>query len=177
MSHKLFLSNVRMSPTCTNEGGHTHKRVMCTHQWGRYRVGPHSARDSYMCHTYERVTNESCRACESCRTYELVWRTRTMYATHINESCAHTSESGIALVSVAHRIRALRQVFATHVFGRLLVCWMSHGTHINESCHTCECVMAHMRMSRGTYMNESWHTCEWVMAQSPKGHGTYVNQS
>jgi len=34
----------------------------------------------------------------------------------------------------------------------------------NESCHTCEWVMAHMRMSHCTHAHESWHTCEWVMA-------------
>ena len=32
--------------------------------------------------------------------------------------------------------------------------WMSHGTHVNESWHTCEWVMAHMWMSRGTHVTE-----------------------
>jgi len=35
--------------------------------------------------------------------------------------------------------------------------WMSHGTHLNESWHTCEWVMAHIWMSHGTHVNESWH--------------------
>jgi len=42
---------------------------------------------------------------------------------------------------------------------------MSHGTHVNESWHTYEWVMAHIWMSHGTHMNESCHTYEWVMAQ------------
>jgi len=40
---------------------------------------------------------------------------------------------------------------------------MSHGTHMNESWHTYEWVMAHIWMSHGTHMNESCHTYEWVM--------------
>ena len=32
---------------------------------------------------------------------------------------------------------------------------MSHVTHANESCHTCEWVMSHMRMSHVTHLDES----------------------
>jgi len=35
---------------------------------------------------------------------------------------------------------------------------MSHGTHMNESWHTYEWVMAHIWMSHGIHMNESWHS-------------------
>jgi len=42
---------------------------------------------------------------------------------------------------------------------------MSHVTHVNESCHTCEWVMSHMWMSDVTHVNESCHTCEWVMSR------------
>jgi len=41
--------------------------------------------------------------------------------------------------------------------------WMSHVTHMNESCHTYEWVMSHIRMSHVTHMNESCHAYEWVM--------------
>ena len=41
---------------------------------------------------------------------------------------------------------------------------MSHVTHVDESCHTCEWVMSHMWMSHVTHDNESCHTCEWVMS-------------
>jgi len=42
--------------------------------------------------------------------------------------------------------------------------WMSHVTHMNESCHTYEWVMSHIWMSLVTHMNESCHTYEWVMS-------------
>ena len=42
--------------------------------------------------------------------------------------------------------------------------WMRHGTHVNKSWRKSEWVMAHMWMSHGTHVNASWHTCEYVMA-------------
>jgi len=49
--------------------------------------------------------------------------------------------------------------------------WMSHVTHVNDSCHTCECVMSHMWMRHVTHVNESCHTCERVH------HVTQINES
>ena len=64
--------------------------------------------------------------------------------------------------------------------------WMSHVTHMNESCHTYEWVMSrrhaiHLRhlvlrldtrwrMSHVTHMNESCHTYEWVMSRRHAMH-------
>ena len=52
--------------------------------------------------------------------------------------------------------------------------WMNHGTHVNESWHTCTTttkpiasnisVMSHMWMRHVTHINESCHTYEWVMS-------------
>ena len=42
--------------------------------------------------------------------------------------------------------------------------WMSHVTHMSESCRTYEWVMSHIWMSHVTHMNESCHTYEWVMS-------------
>jgi len=42
--------------------------------------------------------------------------------------------------------------------------WMRHVTHMNESCHTYECVMSHIWMRHVTHMNESCHTYEWFMS-------------
>jgi len=50
-------------------------------------------------------------------------------------------------------------------------------THMNESCHTYEWVMAHIWMSHGTHMNESLHTHEWVMAHIWMSHVTHMNES
>ena len=44
--------------------------------------------------------------------------------------------------------------------------WMSHVTHVIESCHTNEWVMLRIWRSMMTYTNESYDTyesCEWVM--------------
>ena len=69
--------------------------------------------------------------------------------------------------------------------------WMSHGAHMNESCD----VQVVLWMRRVTHMNESWHKHEWVMAHiwmSPvtyklcyecvvshiwMSHGTSMNES
>ena len=55
--------------------------------------------------------------------------------------------------------------------------WMSHVTHMNESCHTYEWVMSHIWMSHVTHMNESRHTYEWVMSHIWMSHVTYMNES
>ena len=47
--------------------------------------------------------------------------------------------------------------------------WMSHVTHMNESCHTHEWVVSHTWMSRATHMNESCHTHEYVMSETGMG--------
>ena len=56
--------------------------------------------------------------------------------------------------------------------------WMSHVTHMNESCHTYEWVMSHIWMSHTTHMNASTsHTYEWVMFHIWMSHVTHMNES
>jgi len=55
--------------------------------------------------------------------------------------------------------------------------WMSHVTHMNESCHTYEWVMSHIQMSYVTHMNESCHTYRWVMSHIWMSHVTHMNES
>ena len=55
--------------------------------------------------------------------------------------------------------------------------WMSHVTHMIESCHTYEWVMSHIWMSHVTHMNESCHTYEWVMSHTWFRHVTHMNES
>ena len=43
--------------------------------------------------------------------------------------------------------------------------WMSHVTHMNQSCRTYEWVMSHTKMSCATHMNASCRTYEWVTFQ------------
>ena len=54
---------------------------------------------------------------------------------------------------------------------------MRHVTHINESCHTCECVMSHIRMCHVTHMNASCHTYICVMSHVYVRHVTHMNES
>jgi len=64
------------------------------------------------------------------------------------------------------------------VFGRhMALIWMSHGTHVNESWHTYEWVMAHIWTSHGAHMNVSWRTYQRVMAHIWMWHGTRMNES
>jgi len=87
----------------------------------------------------------------------------------------------------------------THMYEWVLQHILSPGTHVNESWHTCERVMAHMWTSHGTHVNETWHTflseswcnlwtCHpihmnmswhrylWVMAHMWMSHGTHMNK-
>jgi len=43
--------------------------------------------------------------------------------------------------------------------------WISHGTHMNESWHTYECVMAHKWMSTGTHLNEYYRVSKWAKSR------------
>ena len=52
--------------------------------------------------------------------------------------------------------------------------WISHATHMNESCHTYEWDMSHIRMSHVTHMNQPWHTYEWVMSHVWMSHVLHV---
>jgi len=62
--------------------------------------------------------------------------------------------------------------------------WMSHVTHVDESCHTSEWVMSHIHewvmwhiwMSHVSRMNESCNTYEWVMSHIWMSHVTHMNE-
>jgi len=51
---------------------------------------------------------------------------------------------------------------------------MSHVSHVNESCLTCEWVMSHMWMSHVSHVNESCLMCEWVMRHMWKSPVVYA---
>jgi len=75
--------------------------------------------------------------------------------------------------------------------------WMSHVTHMNESCHAYEWVMSRIWMGHITYINESrtrcvsWYrvpfvwnstrtcyvTCQYVMSRMTMSHVTHTNGS
>ena len=52
-----------------------------------------------------------------------------------------------------------------------------HVTHMNESCHTHECVMSHTWMRHVTHMHESCHTHDCLMSRICTRHVTHMNAS
>ena len=54
---------------------------------------------------------------------------------------------------------------------------MSHVTHTNESCHTCEYVMSHTYQVSYWFVDESCHTSEWVMSHIWMSHVTHLNEA
>jgi len=55
--------------------------------------------------------------------------------------------------------------------------WMSHVTHMDESCHTHGWVMSHIWMSHVTHTDESCHTHGWVMSHIWMSHVTHMDES
>jgi len=60
--------------------------------------------------------------------------------------------------------------------------WISHVTHVDESCHayewvmsTYEWVISHVWMSHFTSVNELCHTFVWVMSHIRISHVTHLN--
>jgi len=58
----------------------------------------------------------------------------------------------------------------------MLHVWMSHVTHMNDSCHTYEWIMTNIWMRHVSNLNESCHTYEWVMSHIWMSHGTHMNE-
>jgi len=54
---------------------------------------------------------------------------------------------------------------------------MSHGTHMNGSCHTWMSHTAHMTESCNTRTTESCHTYIWVMSHMWLNHATHMTES
>jgi len=120
----------------------------------------------------------------------------------VNESF-HTWKSHVTYESVIHRC----DMTPSHVQHdscrtRTNHRWMSHVTHMNESCHTYQWVVSHIWMSRVTMINESCHIQkshvihinesrpmshthrwpprahnEWVMSHTWTSHVTHMNES
>ena len=55
--------------------------------------------------------------------------------------------------------------------------WMSHVTHVDETCHTYGWVMSHMWMSYVTLMDESCHIYGWVVSHIWMSHVTHIDES
>jgi len=53
----------------------------------------------------------------------------------------------------------------------------SHVTPTSKSCHTHQWVISHIQMSHVTHTNESCHTYKWVMSHIQMSHVTHINKS
>jgi len=116
-----------------------------------------------------------------CLTHSWVWRDAFMCDTW----CSHVWDMThsyvwwlVNLCATARRKWLFLDFFLTFLTFFLFLCamtrlrvnwvmshiWMSHVTHMNDSCHTYERVMSHIWTSHVTHMNESCHTYEWVMS-------------
>ena len=110
---------------------------------------------------------------------------------HMNESClthawvmsqvcmSHdyvTDEWVTKKLCVCHR---WVWVMSVCVISRALhvIVWMSHVSHMNESCLTYEWVMSHIWMSHVSHMNESCLTYWWVMSHMWMSHVSHRNES
>jgi len=93
-------------------------------------------------------------------THSCVW-CKTRSRMHQSEcDTSHTYgwvTAHIRMSHVTHDEVSYEQLYAPKV----LHLWVSHVTHMNESCHTYEWAKSHIRMSHVTHMNESGHTYEW----------------
>jgi len=81
--------------------------------------------------------------------------------------------------NIIWRDSVMSHIWMSHVTHMSESChtWMSHVTHMNHSCHTYEWVMSHIRMSHVTHMSESCHTCEWVISHMWMSHVMHMNES
>jgi len=143
--------------THMNESWYTCKWVMA-HIWMSHGTRNYTARLEVV-------------PCQTGHTYQ--WVTAHMYEwvmdKHMNESWRKKHVYYTGLGKVVHCL-------SYHM-------WMSYGTRVNESWHTCEWVMtqstcAQCRSSRSgalsviSHVDELWRTCKWVMAHIWMSHGT-----
>ena len=117
-----------------------------------------------VCHTCATHMNESRHTYEWVTWYEWVMSHIWMsHVTQMNKSGLTQNESCHTRGGVTHRI-------ALHLTNHCIR-WhcskqMSHGTHMNLSCHTYDHVPPDVRGSHVTQINESYRTWNWVRLQA-----------
>jgi len=131
--------------TRTNESCHTHGWVM---SHARMR---HATRTNESCRTRTRHVRKKnvTRMNQSCHTYE-----QDMSRTNASR---HTCERVMAHVSNLDWQPHMSETCHT---------WMSHVTHVDESCRTHEWIMPAICMSHVTHMNGSCHPYERDMSHA-----------
>jgi len=154
VTHVWVLSHIRMShATHMNDSCHTYEWVM-SYIWMSLVTHMNEP-----CHTYEWVMthiwmNHVTHMDESCHTYEWVV-SHTWHTWHISMSTCALAHS-----YVCHDSSICGSFICVPWLINEYLCWvfnmshlrMSHGTHMNGSCHTYEWAII-----------ESWHTYKRVM--------------
>ena len=151
--------------THMNESWRTSRNTIRYNEWTMPHVWMgHGAHMNESCHTYGWVMSH-------------VWMPRMLWYLQTHEegcrfhqnyrSLLQKSPIKKRLYSAKETYNFLRDTFrhTRRAVGFIVMrlerkSWLSYGTHVNESWHIYQWVMAHMWMSHGTHINESWHTCE-----------------
>jgi len=209
-----------------NESCHTYEWVM-SHIWMS-----HVTHMNESCHEWIRHVGTHLNICAVLSELKCEWVMSYIWMSHVtnmNESChvwtkhtplhlhyplrpTHCNNTLQQHTATTHCNNTLQQHTATTHCNNTLqqhtsalstwTAYISHATHMNESCHTYEWVMSHIWMSHVTYewgmpartstpalssqssstshvthMNESCHTCEWVMSHIWMSHVTHMNEA
>ena len=164
MKH-IWMSHVtHMNESCRNWTSHVmHVNGSChTYEWVMSHIWMNRVKHTNVsCHTKRRVISE----CHSTNLTKGSQNTNFLRALwkYIQHSAEHSNPCRL-LCTYTY------EWFMSHI-------WMSHVTHMNESCHTYEWVMWHIWMSHVTHMNESCHTYKWVTSHIWMSYVTHMNES
>jgi len=123
------------------------------------------------------------------KTHSHVWKSIwTSCVTSVDDSCQIDMKTGFLRIYMwQDSFICVRQYLSDRKFAiscvtRLIsMCesrhvWMSHVTHMHESCHTYICIMSRTWMSDGTH-NHSHVTYGWVVAHICMSHVTLMDES
>jgi len=128
-------------------------------------------------------TNESCHAYEFWSTNSHMFFLG-LWVSHVTDHQWGMSHVCMLIHELLYvLLGTLSESCHTHARGMSHI-WMSRVTHTSESCHSYERGPSQpymsfwgLRKNLVTHMNESHHTHEWVMAHTWKGHATHTSES
>ena len=161
----------------------THMKEIChTHEWviviDHMKSKPHLKASRHMhasCHTYESVMSwHTCKWIVFLRPTSASLYLRNDSLMCVSIICVHTQRMAhIWMSHVTHMNESCLEYkwVISHT-------WLCHITRMNmkEVCHTHEWVLAHTWMRHVTHMYESCHTHVWVVAHKIMSYGTNMNE-
>jgi len=141
-----------MSHIWMNHGTHMNEACL-TYEWGMSHI--------WMSH------GRHIRMCRGTHMYN-IWETHS-------HSYVFSTYDTLNVSFIEHECVICRK----HIWMRMClssyecVIWMRRVSFMNKSCRTHASGVPPIRMCHGTHMNESWHTHEWVMAHMNESCHTY----